>query len=258
MSSSEQRRASSAVSWRDLGRRAQDRAVDLLHHVEGRVVDRVVVAERERARHRARRSARARRAPCTRGPCRARSAARGRAAGGAAPTRARRRRSAYVRFERPPEISDACSGAPVAPSTCAANHGRSRSRSTPGGVSVIAPEVTDASACDAIAGYAMRAWRGCDGLAVAAGVAGDATDGHVDAEAGGGALFLGLAAPEAVLAVLAGPVAALDERRARRGRRRGPAPRARRGPRGARRRARRTGAVWPLACGLVGPRRADR
>ena len=47
------------------------------------------------------------------------------------------------------------------------------------------------------------------------GVPGDPTDGHVDAEAGGGALFFGLAAPEAVLAVLACPVAALDERRAR-------------------------------------------
>jgi len=37
---------------RELGRRAQDRAVDLLHHVEGRVVDRLVGAERERARNR--------------------------------------------------------------------------------------------------------------------------------------------------------------------------------------------------------------
>ncbi len=62
--------------------------VDLLHHVEGRVVDREVVAERERRAAPARRWARARRAPCTRAPCRARSAARGRAAGGAAPTRA--------------------------------------------------------------------------------------------------------------------------------------------------------------------------
>ena len=37
---------------RELGRRAQDHAVDLLHHVEGRVVHGVVVAERERARNR--------------------------------------------------------------------------------------------------------------------------------------------------------------------------------------------------------------
>ena len=50
---------------------------------------------------------------------------------------------------------------------------------------------------------------GVDGLAVAAGVAGDPADGHVDAEAGGGALFFGLATPEAVLAVLARPVAAV-------------------------------------------------
>ena len=62
----------------------------------------------------------------------------------------------------------------------------------------------------------MRDSRGCDGLAVAAGVAGDAADGHVDPEAGGGALFFGLAAPEAVLAVLAGPVAALEQHRAAR------------------------------------------
>ena len=57
--------------------------------------------------------------------------------------------------------------------------------------------------------------RGRDGLAVAARVAGDPTDGHVDAESRGGALLFGLAAPEAVLAVLAGPVAALLQRRAR-------------------------------------------
>src|SRR4029450_11969339 len=35
------------------------------------------------------------------------------------------------------------------------------------------------------------------------------TDGHVDADPGGGALFLRLTAPEAVLPVLARPVAAL-------------------------------------------------
>ena len=62
---------------------------------------------------------------------------------------------------------------------------------------------------------ATRGVRGADRLAVALGVAGDPADGHVDAEAGGGALLLGLAAPEAVLAVLAGPVAAVDEHRAR-------------------------------------------
>jgi hypothetical protein len=35
-----------------LGRRAQDRPVDLLHHVEGSVVHGLVGAERKRARHR--------------------------------------------------------------------------------------------------------------------------------------------------------------------------------------------------------------
>ena len=91
MSASEQRRASSAVSWRHLLRRAQDLPVDLLHHVEGRVVDVDVVAERERLRHRHVGGRERRRAPCTRAPCRARWAARGRAAAGAAPTRGRRR-----------------------------------------------------------------------------------------------------------------------------------------------------------------------
>src|SRR3954469_25827238 len=49
------------------------------------------------------------------------------------------------------------------------------------------------------------------GLAVATGVAGDPTDGHVDTEARGGALLLRLATPEPVLAVFTGPVPAVDE-----------------------------------------------
>ena len=127
---------------------------------------------------------------------------------------------------------------------------RRRSRSTPGGVVASRARETTERTCGPESSRARSASRDCgvrgrDGLAVAAGVAGDAADGHVDAEAGGGALFLGLAAPEAVLAVLAGPVAALDAAPGTRGTRRGPAPRARRGPRGARRPARRTARVWP-------------
>src|SRR5690349_10158012 len=57
--------------------------------------------------------------------------------------------------------------------------------------------------------HARRA--GLDGRAVALGVAGDAPDGHVDAVPGGGALLFGLATPEAVLAVLARPLAARRE-----------------------------------------------
>src|SRR5687767_2266364 len=53
-----------------------------------------------------------------------------------------------------------------------------------------------------------------DGAAVALRVAGDPADGHVDPEPGGGALLLGLAAPEPVLTVLACPVAALEQDRA--------------------------------------------
>ena len=92
---------------------------------------------------------------------------------------------------------------------------------------------------DDASGDAGRA--GLHGRAVALGVAGDPADGHVDAEAGGGALLFGLATPEAVLAVLACPLAA--RRRARRSccRRRGPWPRGRRGSRAARRPGRRTG-----------------
>ena len=52
-------------------------------------------------------------------------------------------------------------------------------------------------------------------MAFAAGVAGDPADGHVDPESGRGAVLFRLAAPEAVLAVLACPVAAVDERGAR-------------------------------------------
>src|SRR6185312_16173250 len=52
---------------------------------------------------------------------------------------------------------------------------------------------------------------GLDGSPVALGVPGDAADGHVDAVPGGGALLFGLATPEAVLAVLAGPLAARRE-----------------------------------------------
>src|SRR5437588_3890055 len=49
---------------------------------------------------------------------------------------------------------------------------------------------------------------GLDGLPLAPGVPGDPAHRHLDAEAGGGALLLGLAAPEAVLTVVAGPRAA--------------------------------------------------
>ena len=112
-----------------------------------------------------------------------------------------------MRFERPPEISAAVSGPPLAPSTCAANHG-----CEPFEVDSLrrvrhAQDITCPTRCGRHASVAR-----CDGLAVAAGVAGDPTDGHVDAEAGGGALFFGLATPEAVLAVLAGPVAASVQR----------------------------------------------
>src|SRR6185295_844432 len=55
-------------------------------------------------------------------------------------------------------------------------------------------------------GDARRA--GLDGGAVPLGISGDAADGHVDAVAGGGALLFRLATPEAVLAVLTGPLAA--------------------------------------------------
>ena len=54
-STSETRRASSGVEAGERGAVAVDDAVDQLHHVEGRVVDREVLAQRERAGHRARR-----------------------------------------------------------------------------------------------------------------------------------------------------------------------------------------------------------
>src|SRR3954470_1347204 len=54
-----------------------------------------------------------------------------------------------------------------------------------------------------------------DGLAVAPRVAGDAADRHVDAVPRGGALFFGLATPEAVLTLLTRPFAALVEHGAR-------------------------------------------
>ena len=62
-----------------------------------------------------------------------------------------------------------------------------------------------------VSGVRRRGGAGLDGGAVALGVTGDASDGHVDAEPGGGALLFGLATPEAVLAVLAGPLAARRE-----------------------------------------------
>ena len=63
---------------------------------------------------------------------------------------------------------------------------------------------------------------GCDGLAGASRVAGNAAHRHVDPEAGGGAVLLGLAAPEAVLAVLASPAPAGVHDRAGRADRPGP------------------------------------
>ena len=63
---------------------------------------------------------------------------------------------------------------------------------------------------------------GCDGFAVAAGVAGHAAHRHVDPEAGRGAVLFGLAAPEAVLAVLASPAPARVHDRAGRADRPGP------------------------------------
>src|SRR6478609_2639787 len=96
----------------------------------------------------------------------------------------------YVRFDRPPEISEACSGAPDAPSTFAANHGRSRSRSTPGGVSATGGRLQKR--------YLRAAGvTRLDGLTVTAGVARDPAHRHVDSEAGRGAVLLGLATPEA-------------------------------------------------------------
>ena len=235
MRPSEQRRASVGRERGELGGRAQDDAVDLLHHVEGSVVHGVVGAERERARHghvgagergehgvlachvvRGREHVAERRpaqhplvGPVADRVREVRAAARDQ-------RRVQRRagRAFDVRGEPRPQAIEIDTGRSL-------RHGR---------------ETTD---CESRRVLRAACVAGLHGLAVAAGVAGDAADGHVDPEAGGGALFLRLAAPEAVLAVLAGPVAAVDERRARRGTRRGPAPRGWPGPRGARRRARR-------------------
>src|SRR4051794_2085870 len=111
-------------------------------------------------------------------------------------------------------MSDAVSGPPVAPATCAANHGCKRARSTPGGVSVTAGRLQSRCqpgagrravefgwSASGDAGLARR-----NGLAVATRVPGDPTDGHVDTETRGGALLFGLGAPEPVLAVRTGPV----------------------------------------------------
>ena len=67
------------------------------------------------------------------------------------------------------------------------------------------------------AGFAGR-----DRLAVAARVAGNAADRHVDPEAGGGAVLFGLATPEAVLTVLASPAPTRVHDRAGRADRPGP------------------------------------
>src|SRR4051812_10132695 len=134
---------------------------------------------------------------------------------------------AYVRLERPPAISSADSGLSPASGTCSAKYGRRRSRSTPALVSVASSAMLLLSACGPErrpAGSApFRRQRGASGdargarldrLAVALRVAGDAADRHVHPEARRGALLLGLAAPEPVLAVLAGPVPAGREHRA--------------------------------------------
>ena len=230
-----------------LGRRARDLPVDLVHHVEGRVVDGEVVAERERARHRhlggrergqhlvlARHVVRGRQHVPER---RAAQHPLARASIASA-------RSVYVRFDRPPEISAAVSG-----------HRRTFDVGGEPGLEPIevdslgrvghAGETTCAAAacsrasarrrsCDSRTGSRFRrcgSSRGRDGCAVAARVPGDPADGHVDTEAGGGALFFRLATPEAVLAVLACPARGTRERRRTCGRRRGRWLHARPGPR---------------------------
>ena len=250
MSSSEQRRASSRDERRDVGAGAQDRAVDLLHHVEGRVVHRDVVAERERLRHRHVGGVRARSSTVY---SRAMSCAVGSTwpSGGRRSTHSLRAVADGVREVRAAARDERRGAAapPVAPSTCAANHGRRRSRSTPGGVSVTAGRLQIRRS---VAGLVRRGCaatrcgtRGRDGLAVAARVAGDPADGHVDAEAGGGALLFGLARPRSRTRGARGPSRGTRAAPGTRGRPRGPATRARRGPRDARRRARRTGASGP-------------
>ena len=213
--------AAPGVVGRELGhllRRAQDLPVDLLHHVERRVVDVEVVAEREGGTGTW--WARCRRAPCTRAPCRARWQH-------VAERRSPQHPLVTVVGDRVGEVRAPAgdkrrsSGPPLAPSTCAANDGSSRSRSTPCGVSV-----TRRTLRSTRCGRLERPR--CDRLAVAAGVPGNPTDGHVDAETGSGALFFGLATPEP--STRGDPVPIHDTGAARRspGRRCGLAPR---GPR---------------------------
>ena len=82
-------------------------------------------------------------------------------------------------------------------------------------------------------------------LPLATRVPGDAADRHLDAETGGSTLFLGLAAPEAVLTVVAGPAPARPTSPGRRGRSSGLWPRGPRVPRGVRREGQRRRRVCP-------------
>src|SRR5918994_5883249 len=113
----------------------------------------------------------------------------------------------YVRFERPPAISSADRPRPSAPATWSVKNPRNDSRSTPSGPPVATPRSLCGAPCGAASGDAGGA--GLYGAAGALRVTRHAAHGHVDTEAGGGALLLGLATPEAVLAVLTCPVATL-------------------------------------------------
>ena len=196
---------------------------------------------------------------CTRGPCRARSAARARAAGGAAPSRASPSRDAYVRFERPPEISVGGERPSPAPSTCAANHGRSASRSTPGrsrrsgtGADYVARcGATGACGC----GLTRRGARAAaTGRAVALRVAGDPADGHVDAEARRRRAPLRTRRPRSRTRGARAPSRGTGSRTAHRWQMApGLGLAQQRGPRAARRRARRTASVWPSHAASHGP-----
>ena len=85
-----------------------------------------------------------------------------------------------------------------------------------------------AGSSEALPGRAVRP--GLDGLALAAGVPGDAADRHVDPEPGGGALLLGFAAPGSALPGCSrAQAAARSQRPGRRDRSSGPWPH---GPRG--------------------------